>query len=265
VCGLSMFHGGCHLLWLGLLLVCLVNLGVSLEFSGAAGQWARFPKWNACCESEMSFSMKTNISSGLLVYFDDEGFCDFLELLIVDGCLQLRFSIFCAEPAVLLSSVQVNDSNLHAVHIVRDFKETTLIVDKVVETVEVKSKRRDMTVFSNLYVGGIPPELHSSVLSLTSSSVGTREPFRGLITDLKVADVTAALIDSHGVKIDANYLCSNHSRCLNGGTCSVLDEKAICDCSHTGFQGEDCSEGKAIHLSQMNFAVCKKKRMICVE
>lgn len=233
-----------HLLWFGLLFGCLVNLGVSLEFTGAGGQWARFPKWNACCESEMSFNMKTNISSSLLVYFDDEGFCDFLELLIVDGYLQLRFSIFCAEPAVLQLDTKVNDSVWHTIVIQRNFKKTTLIVDKEVKTVEVKSKRRDMTVFSKLYVGGIPPEFHSSVLSLTSTSVGSQEPFQGLITDLKVGNGTTTLIDGQGIKMDENYLCTNYSLCLNGGTCSVVQEKAICDCSHTGFQGKDCSEGK---------------------
>ncbi|XP_038666448.1 neurexin 1a isoform X36 [Scyliorhinus canicula] len=231
-----------HLLWFGLLFGCLVNLGVSLEFTGAAGQWARFPKWNACCESEMSFNMKTNISSSLLVYFDDEGFCDFLELLIVDGYLQLRFSIFCAEAAVLQSDTKVNDSMWHTIVIQRNFKKTTLIVDEEIKTVEVKSKRRDMTVFSKLYIGGIPPEFHSSVLSLTSTSVGHQEPFQGLITDLRVGNGTTTLIDGHGIKMDENYLCTNHSLCLNGGTCSVVHEKPICDCSHTGFQGIDCSE-----------------------
>ncbi|XP_043551869.1 neurexin 1a isoform X27 [Chiloscyllium punctatum] len=238
-----------HLLWFGLLFGCLVNLGVSLEFTGAAGQWARFPKWNACCESEMSFNMKTNISSSLLVYFDDEGFCDFLELLIVDGYLQLRFSIFCAEPAVLQSDTKVNDSIWHTVVIQRNFRKTTLIVDKEIKTVEVKSKRRDMTVFSKLYIGGIPPEFHSSVLSLTSTSVGSQEPFQGLITDLKVGNGTTTLIDGQGIKMDENYLCTNHSLCLNGGTCSVVQEKAICDCSHTGFQGKDCSEGREEYVA----------------
>ncbi|XP_067845082.1 neurexin 1a isoform X9 [Heptranchias perlo] len=236
-----------HLLWFGLLFGCLVNLGVSLEFTGAEGQWARFPKWNACCESEMSFNMKTNISSSLLVYFDDQGFCDFLELLIVDGYLQLRFSIFCAEAAVIQSDTKVNDSIWHTIVIQRNFKKTILMVDKEVKIVEVKSKRRDMTVFSKLYIGGIPPEFHSSVLSLTSSSVGSQDPFQGLITDLKVGNGTTTLIDSQGIKMDENYLCTNHSLCLNGGTCSVVHEKAICDCSHTGFQGKDCSEGLA-HL-----------------
>nr|XP_015218502.1 PREDICTED: neurexin-1-beta isoform X5 [Lepisosteus oculatus] len=239
---LAMRHGA-HLIWVSLLVCCLVDLGTSMEFTGAEGQWARFPMWNACCESEMSFNMKTKSSHGLLVYFDDEGFCDFLELLIHNGKLSLRFSIFCAEPATVLSDTAVNDSNWHSVTIKRNFKNTTLIVDKEVKWIEVKSKRRDMTVFSNLFLGGIPPELRSVALRLTSASVKDQVPFKGWITDLKVNSSEPVLSGSEGVKTD---LCGK-DLCLNGGVCNVIDNEAICDCSQTGYQGKDCSEGLA-HL-----------------
>ncbi|XP_069035800.1 neurexin 1a isoform X5 [Lepisosteus oculatus] len=234
---LAMRHGA-HLIWVSLLVCCLVDLGTSMEFTGAEGQWARFPMWNACCESEMSFNMKTKSSHGLLVYFDDEGFCDFLELLIHNGKLSLRFSIFCAEPATVLSDTAVNDSNWHSVTIKRNFKNTTLIVDKEVKWIEVKSKRRDMTVFSNLFLGGIPPELRSVALRLTSASVKDQVPFKGWITDLKVNSSEPVLSGSEGVKTD---LCGK-DLCLNGGVCNVIDNEAICDCSQTGYQGKDCSE-----------------------
>ncbi|KAF3842221.1 hypothetical protein F7725_024172 [Dissostichus mawsoni] len=84
----------------------------------------------------MSFNMKTKSSHGLLVYFDDEGFCDFLELLILNGKLSLRFSIFCAEPATVVSDTAVNDSQWHAVTIRRNFKNTTLKVDNETKWVE---------------------------------------------------------------------------------------------------------------------------------
>ncbi|XP_039594407.1 neurexin 1a isoform X5 [Polypterus senegalus] len=234
-------HGG-HLIWMGLLVCCLIDLGASLEFTGAEGQWARFPMWNACCESEMSFNMKTKSSRGLLVYFDDEGFCDFLELLIHNGKLSLRFSIFCAEPATVLSDNRVDDNKWHSVSVKRNFKNTTLIIDKEVKWVEVKSKRRDMTVFSHLFLGGIPPELRSVALRLTSDGVKDQVPFKGWITDIKVNNSEALLINSEGVNVDDKDLCGKDNMCLNGGICSVVDDEAICDCSQTGFQGKDCSE-----------------------
>ncbi|XP_078032363.1 neurexin-1a isoform X24 [Epinephelus lanceolatus] len=230
---------GAHIIWVGLLICCCVEIGTCLEFTGAEGQWARFPVWNACCESEMSFNMKTKSSHGLLVYFDDEGFCDFLELLILNGKLSLRFSIFCAEPATVVSDTAVNDSQWHAVTIRRNFKNTTLKVDNETKWVEVKSKRRDMTVFSHLFVGGIPPELRSVALRLTSAAVKDQLPFTGWITDIKVNNTESVVIDSEGVLKD---LCGSANMCLNGGVCSLINNEPTCDCSQTGFQGKDCSE-----------------------
>ncbi|XP_061083366.1 neurexin-1a-like isoform X15 [Conger conger] len=235
---LAVRHGA-HLIWVGLFVCCMLDLGASLEFTGAEGQWARFPMWNACCESEMSFNMKTKSSHGLLVYFDDEGFCDFLELLIHNGRLSLRFSIFCADPATVLSDTAVNDSQWHAVTIRRNFKNTTLIVDREIKRVEVKSKRRDMTVFSHLYLGGVPPELLSATLRLTSAAVKDQVPFTGWITDLKVNNSEPVLTDSEGVN---NDVCGIDNMCLNGGVCNVINDEPTCDCSQTGYQGKDCSE-----------------------
>uniref|UniRef100_A0A672RSR5 Neurexin-1a n=1 Tax=Sinocyclocheilus grahami TaxID=75366 RepID=A0A672RSR5_SINGR len=227
-----------------LLVCCLVDMGASMEFTGAEGQWARFPMWNACCESEMSFNMKTKSAHGLLVYFDDEGFCDFLELLIHNGRLSLRFSIFCAEPATVLSDTAVNDSRWHAVTLRRNFKNTMLVVDEEIKWVEVKSKRRDMTVFSHLFLGGLPPELRSVALRLTSSAIKDQVPYKGWITNLRVNSSEPPLIGSEGVN---NDICEADHICLNGGVCSIVNDEPICDCSKTGFQGKDCSEGLA-HL-----------------
>ncbi|XP_035461669.1 neurexin-1a isoform X14 [Scophthalmus maximus] len=237
---------GAHIIWVGLLFCCFVEISTCLEFTGAEGQWARFPVWNACCESEMSFNMKTKSSHGLLVYFDDEGFCDFLELLILNGKLSLRFSIFCAAPATVISDTAVNDSQWHAVTIRRNFKNTTLMVDNEMKWVEVKSKRRDMTVFTHLFVGGIPPELQSVALRLTSAAVKDQLPFTGWITDIKVNNTESVMVNSDGVLQD---LCGTANMCLNGGVCSLTYNEPTCDCSQTGFQGKDCSEVKEEYVA----------------
>nr|XP_056709778.1 neurexin-1 isoform X22 [Euleptes europaea] len=246
-------RGGCLLLWMALLLGCWAELGSGLEFPGAEGQWTRFPKWNACCESEMSFNMKTRSSSGLVLYFDDEGFCDFLELILTQGGrLQLSFSIFCAEPATLLSDMAVNDNLWHTVVVRRNFKNTTLLIDQAeAKWVEVKSKRRDMTVFSGLFLGGLPPELRSSTLKVTLSSVKDREPFKGWITDVRVNYTQSSPVESQEVRLDdeQSHLCARDDVCLNGGVCSVLNDQAVCDCSQTGFRGKDCSEGKEEYIA----------------
>ncbi|XP_019274985.1 neurexin-1 isoform X19 [Panthera pardus] len=257
-------RGGCFLLCLSLLLLgCWAELGSGLEFPGAEGQWTRFPKWNACCESEMSFQLKTRSARGLVLYFDDEGFCDFLELILTrGGRLQLSFSIFCAEPATLLADTPVNDGAWHNVRIRRQFRNTTLFIDQVeAKWVEVKSKRRDMTVFSGLFVGGLPPELRAAALKLTLASVREREPFKGWIRDVRVNSSQALPVDSGEVKLDDEPPNSGGGSpceageegeggvCLNGGVCSVVDDQAVCDCSRTGFRGKDCSQGKEEYIA----------------
>uniref|UniRef100_A0A671YY32 Neurexin-1a-like n=1 Tax=Sparus aurata TaxID=8175 RepID=A0A671YY32_SPAAU len=231
------------LLFLGL---CLCSVGGQaqgevLEFGGVSSQWGRFPVWNACCESVLSFSLRTHSQEGLLLYLDDEGFCDFLELLLLHGHLRLRFSIFCAEPAELQSGVAVSDGHWHAVRVKRDWRNTSLEVDGRLEGwAEVKSKRRDMTVFSHTFMGGVTPELHSSPLRLTSPSVRDHPAFRGWITAVSINGSLVALDSSEGVTVTAG--CGPDHQCQNGGVCSVVNDQAVCDCSDTGYQGNDCSE-----------------------
>ncbi|XP_045065783.1 neurexin-1a isoform X24 [Coregonus clupeaformis] len=226
--------------------LCLCSLGGSrgevLEFGGVSGQWGRFPVWNACCESILSFRVRTHSEDGLLLYLDDEGFCDFLELLLLRGKLRLRFSIFCAEPAEVSSGVAVSDGHWHAVHVKRDWRNTSLEVDGRMEGwAEVKSKRRDMTVFSHTFMGGVSPELHASPLRLTSPDVRDHAPFSGWLTAVTVNGSAVVLEGSEGVTVGGDGCGPDHV-CQNGGVCSVVEQRAVCDCTDTGYKGNDCSE-----------------------
>ncbi|XP_034148087.1 neurexin 1a isoform X24 [Esox lucius] len=232
--------------------LCLCSIGGSrgevLEFGGVSGQWGRFPVWNACCESVLSFRVKTHSEDGLLLYLDDEGFCDFLELLLLRGKLRLRFSIFCAEPAEVSSGVAVSDGHWHEVRVKRDWRNTSLEVDERMEGwAEVKSKRRDMTVFSHTFMGGVSPELHASPLRLTSPGVRDHKPFSGWLTEVTVNGSAVVLEASEGVtKGDG---CGPDHVCQNGGLCSVIEHRAICDCTHTGYKGNDCSEAREDYVA----------------
>ncbi|XP_062821471.1 neurexin-2-beta isoform X20 [Anolis carolinensis] len=214
--------------------------GAALEFSGTTGQWARYARWDASSLGELSFSLKTNVSRALVLYLDDGGNCDFLELLILEGRFRLRFTISCAEPASLHLETPINDDRWHMLLLTRNYRETMLVVDGEARVAEVKSKRRDMTVESDLFVGGIPPDVRLSALTL--STVKYEMPFRGIVANLKVGDMPPALLGSQGIRSDMEYLCTKQNPCVNGGICTVINSEVQCDCSLTGFQGKFCSE-----------------------
>ncbi|XP_053134152.1 neurexin-2-beta isoform X18 [Hemicordylus capensis] len=232
-----------HLLPLALLVASMLGPGAggaALEFGGAPGQWARYARWDASSSGELSFSLKTNVSRALVLYLDDGGNCDFLELLILEGRFRLRFTISCAEPASLHLETPVNDDRWHMLLLTRNYRETMLVVDGEARVAEVKSKRRDMAVESDLFVGGIPPDVRLSALTL--STVKYELPFCGMVANLKVGDMPPALLGSQGIRSDTEYLCAKQNPCVNGGICTVVNSEVQCDCSLTGFQGKFCSE-----------------------
>ncbi|XP_075943180.1 neurexin-2-beta isoform X33 [Anarhichas minor] len=229
----------CWPLW-PLALFSLLTTVKMLEFGGAPGQWARYGRWEAGSVGELSFSLKTNISKALVLYLDDGGNCDFLELLIAGGRLQLRFAIHCAEPATLHMETRVNDDRWHMVLLTRNFRETLLMVDGETKVAEVKSKRKEMAVVSDLFVGGIPPDVRLS--ALTSSTVKYEPPFLGLISNLKVGEMPPTLLNSQGIQSDLEYLCTKQNPCFNGGFCSIQYGEVQCDCTHTRFKGKYCKE-----------------------
>uniref|UniRef100_A0A8C5HD45 Neurexin-2-like n=1 Tax=Gouania willdenowi TaxID=441366 RepID=A0A8C5HD45_GOUWI len=226
-------------------LAALMLTGLTLDYEGVPGQWTRYGRWDAKTTGELSFIVKTNISKALVLYVDDGGNCDFLELLVADGRLQLRFTIHCAEPATVHTETYVNDRRWHRVLLTRNYRETRLVVDNEEKTAEVKSKRKEMVVASDLYVGGISPDVRLS--ALTSSTVKYEPTFRGFIANLKLGEALPLLLDGQAVHNDLDDICEAHSPCSNNGLCSVSQGEVVCECINTGYSGRYCQEGLA-HL-----------------
>ncbi|XP_077910169.1 neurexin 3 isoform X25 [Halichoerus grypus] len=220
------------------LLGSLLGLCLGLEFMGLPNQWARYLRWDAGTRSDLSFQFKTNVSTGLLLYLDDGGVCDFLCLSLVDGRVQLRFSMDCAETAVL-SSKQVNDSGWHFLMVSRDRLRTVLVLDGEGQAAELQPQRPYMDVVSDLFLGGVPADIRPSALTL--DGVQAMPGFRGLILDLKYGNSEPRLLGSQGVQLDAEGPCGERP-CENGGICFLLDGHPTCDCSTTGYGGKLCSE-----------------------
>ncbi|XP_041122141.1 neurexin 3a isoform X16 [Polyodon spathula] len=221
-----------------LLLSTLFGLYSGLEFTGTPGQWARYLRWDASTRSDLSFQIKTDVSTALLLYFDDGGYCDFLQLMIVEGKMQLQFSIDCAETTIV-SDKRVNDSNWHFVMLSRSNLRTVLVVDSETQADEVRPQRQYMKIVSDLFIGGVPLDIRSSALTLPP--VKDQPLFKGIITDLKYGNSEPNLLGSQAVRLGMEGMCTENP-CENGGSCLLIDGEPKCDCSITGYMGQFCSE-----------------------
>ncbi|XP_037756711.1 neurexin 3 isoform X15 [Chelonia mydas] len=231
-------HSVCFTLKVSLLLGSLLGLCLGLEFMGLPNQWARYLRWDASTRSDLSFQFKTNVSAGLLLYFDDGGVCDFLCLSLVDGRIQLRFSVDCAETTVVTEK-QVNDSNWHFLMVSRNQLRTVLVLDGEAKPGEVRPQRQNMNIVSDLFIGGVPSDIRPAALTL--DGILSEPPFQGFILDLKYGNSEPQLLGNQGVHLDMEGLCVENP-CENGGTCFLLDGEPHCDCSATGYVGKLCSE-----------------------
>ncbi|KAM5243783.1 neurexin 3 isoform 45-T47 [Hipposideros larvatus] len=231
-------HSVFFTLKVSVLLGSLLGLCLGLEFMGLPNQWARYLRWDASTRSDLSFQFKTNVSTGLLLYLDDGGVCDFLCLSLVDGRVQLRLSMDCAETTVL-SSKQVDDSSWHFLMVSRDRLRTVLVLDGEGQSGELQPQRPYMDVVSDLFLGGVPADIRPSALTL--EGVQAMPGFKGFILDLKYGNSEPRLLGSQGVQLDAEGACGERP-CENGGICFLLDGHPTCDCSTTGYGGKLCSE-----------------------
>ncbi|XP_053093562.1 neurexin 3a isoform X22 [Pangasianodon hypophthalmus] len=225
---------------LQLLLSTVLGSCLGLEFPGARGQWARFLRWDASTRSDLSFRVKTDASTALVLYFDDGGYCDFLQLMVVEGKLQLRFSIDCAE-TTLVSGKRVNDSSWHSVTVSRSNLRTVLSVDGDSKADEVRPQRQYMKIVSDLFLGGVPQDIRTSALTLPTAK--DLPPFKGVIRDLKYSNKEPTLLSSQRVRMDTEGVCTENP-CENGGICALVDGEPQCDCSKTEYIGRFCSEAR---------------------
>ncbi|XP_041447474.1 neurexin-2 isoform X3 [Xenopus laevis] len=244
-------------------LLCLSSLlslplrSFSLQFQGAPGQWVRYSRptsasGNGGWGEDLNFRLRTNASRGLLLYQDDEGDCDFLELVLDGGRPRLRFSISCSEPAVVRLPRVVSDGLWHAIVIGGNDREGWLSVDGERGVSEVRSKRKEMLLRSDLFVGGLPSDLRLSALTLGGAKY--EPPFLGELESLKLGGRPGQLLAGHGVggteeeaerveERERLHSCRGANPCLNGGRCSDEEEGEVrCDCRDTGYHGENCSE-----------------------
>ncbi|XP_078714521.1 neurexin-1-like isoform X22 [Lampetra fluviatilis] len=241
-----------------LCLFVTTNLSMGLEFTGEADQSTRYLRWDQSGNGNLSFQFKTNNSKGLLLYVDDAGICDYLEVIVTGGQVQLRIKIHCSQPLIHRASKRIDDNNWHALLISIRLKHITLAVDDEIVSGEVVSRGQQLSVSSDLFLGGIPTE--ERIQQLTSKEVKGLPSFKGYISNLKYGHSTPILISSKGVRAEWHQVCKEQNPCKNGGVCSVEIKEVVCDCSNTGFQGRYCHEDVNFEEGIMHLMVADQAR-----
>eukprot|EP00062_Callorhinchus_milii_P020099 gi/632975457/ref/XP_007904239.1/ PREDICTED: neurexin-3b-like [Callorhinchus milii] len=243
-----------------LLFASLAGLSLGVEFTGSPGQWARYSRWEAGSDraGDLSFRFRTDLAAALLLYLDDGGYCDFLQVSLAGGRLRLRFSVDCYEAGSELGA-GLNDSRWHAVTLSARGLRAVVTLDGEARAAEVRPRRQHMRIVSDLFVGGIPGDIRRT--ALTCPSAQEEPPFRGRLEQLRYGASAPAMLGSRHVLLPQEGSCADDNPCEHDGSCSLVEGATTCDCTNTGYTGRYCSEGKVV-LALMKALECKVTEFI---
>lgn len=181
--------------WLLLLAFEALSLTDAFVLEGSQTSYAQFRKWLPTTNSSIEFEFLTDQPNGILLYTDDGGYYDFIEVKLVEGSVRLRFN-FDREPKVLTVGRNLNDGRTwHKVIIARNGLETALTVDQIRATAQLPKPKRpedlnfgNITLNSYVYVGGLPSWYTTRLSNLALPSVVFEPRFQGAIRNLVYVD-----------------------------------------------------------------------------
>lgn len=96
---------------------------------GSQTSYAQFRKWYSSPNSSLEFEFLTAQPNGLLLYTDDGGYYDFLEVKLVEGSLRIRLNLGNGAQIADLGKDLNNGFSWHSVKIRRNFKQTVVELD----------------------------------------------------------------------------------------------------------------------------------------
>jgi neurexin len=191
------------LLFLGL----LNRGGSSFVLEGSQTSYAQFRKWYSDLNSNLEFEFLTAQPNGLLLYTDDGGYYDFLEIKMVEAGLRIRLNLGNGAQIVDMGRGLNDGLTWHKVQIRRNGTKTVVRLDNKIESVlpddskfrptssvkvEESLKRNlyfgNFSSNSDIYVGGLPSWYATKLSSLALPSVVFEPRFRGSIRNIVYAD-----------------------------------------------------------------------------
>ena len=70
--------------------VYLAGASASFTLEGTRTSYAQFQKWYPTKNGSIEFEFRTAVPDGVLLYTDDGGYYDFVEIKLVSGSVRLR-------------------------------------------------------------------------------------------------------------------------------------------------------------------------------
>ena len=215
---------------------------------GSDISYLRYPKWNSCQNSSITFDFRTTQTDGLLLYADDGGHVDFLEISFnASGLVLAVFRI--AEVRVLsVGPTMFADGRWHRVEFRRNGPQTMLSVDGTTDSIfsfgTDSSFGTSPTNNSHVFMGGLPASYTRNlrVLSLPSSMFKRR--FNGHLRNVifgncSCLSIRARPIDGVGNVDHSPETCDTQNNCAKGCLCISTQTDVQCDCSE-----KRCIEGQ---------------------
>ena len=247
-----------------LLLFCFVFLSTdssrlhgsrtSFRLDGSHLSYIKFPKWFPCQNGSISFEFETRRSTAMLLYMDDGGISDFLELKLVRGTARLRYN-YGNQAIIQTCGDDLNDGNWHKVRIQSSRKEMKVFIDDILQTANyyLRNKKQPLVegLFTNfLYFGGLPKTWHHNISQEFSLPSVLFEPhFLGSFRNVNYSQCGSepekvSVIDSEGVRTSVDDPCAIYNPCQHGGQCISSDEGPVCECDFTEYHGTHCTIGE---------------------
>lgn len=234
-------------------IVILPNNSNAIHFTRTTRSYAKYPKWNACTNSSIAFDFKTTNKKALLMYTDDNGRYDYVEVLLKDGRVRLRMNIVDGRDGSVEITLgnRLNDNRWHSVKIKRNRMETSLYVDGQHDSrVAFGSDFHFGDVDTNnfVYFGGIPEKYYmrnqQNLKQLSLSSVYFENRLHGTIRNIIYSNCTcspvrAEMIEGVSVSQDPPEACDSANTC---GKCLCIskDDGPGCQCV-----SRECALGKS--------------------
>ena len=165
---------------------------LALNLEGSSSSYAQFSKWYIEVNSSLELEFRTRQSDGLLVYMDDGGYYDFLEVKLVSGTVRLRFNLGEGSETISLGR-DLHNGAWHRVSVGLLGPRVTLSIDNLRKAENIQQKSNDYvlgnnTINSYVYIGGLPPWYSGKLKNLALPSVVFEPRFRGEIRNVIYAD-----------------------------------------------------------------------------